>query len=97
MQTLWSRELRIGGERSDIALPGEQDAFGETLQEYLPLLFCAIEADRGGTLRRLLELGVNANGYFCGQTRRLVVRQRLAVSSSCVSCTHTALTSICRG
>lgn len=68
LQTLWSRELRIGGERSDIALPGEQDAFGETLQEYLPLLFCAIEADRGGTLRRLLELGVNANGYFCGQT-----------------------------
>ena len=68
LQTLQSRELKIGGDRCDIALPEEDDAFGETLDEYVPLLFCAIEANRCGTLRRLLELGVNANGYFCGQT-----------------------------
>ena len=68
LKTLQSRELKIGGERCDIALPGQDDAFGESLQEYVPLLFCAIETNRIGTLRRLLELGVNANGYFCGQT-----------------------------
>ena len=68
LQTLQSRELKIGGDRCDIALPEEDDAFGETLDEYVPLLFCAIEANRCGTLRKLLELGVKANGYFCGQT-----------------------------
>ena len=65
---LKSRELKIGGEGGDIALPGEPVPFGKTLGEYVPLLVCAIEEDRNATLRRLLELGVDSNGYFHGET-----------------------------
>ena len=52
-QILKRRELKIGGEGCDIALPGEADAFGQTMQEYVPLLFLAIETTRLATLRRL--------------------------------------------
>ena len=67
---LLERELRIGCSRKDcdIVLPGNFDPFSESLQEYVPMLFQAIELDRSASLRRLLEAGVDANSYFLGKT-----------------------------
>ena len=97
LKTLQSRELKIGGERCDIALPGQDDAFGESLQEYVPLLFCAIETNRIGTLRRLYWSWGSTPTVTSAVRRRSVVRQRLAGPSSCEFCTRTALTSTCHG
>ena len=66
-QTLKLRELTVGGDRSDVRLPGEINAFGGSLHEYVPLLFAAIQENRIATLCRLLEAGVDPNGYFHGQ------------------------------
>ena len=96
---LLSRDLKMGGERCDVALPGENDAFGEAIEEYVPLLFLAIETGRPATLRRLLELGVDPTSYmyFNGQP---LMGAAACVSdqwSRCVYCTATAATSHFRG
>ena len=70
------RELKIGGEGCDITLPGESDAFGQTMQEYVPLLFLAIETTRLAMLRRLAPLPRpnrdSACAELCSCTHRLL-------------------------